>query len=101
MQTVHFAFMGRQATLALFFNGYGFINIGVLLLISALLWLLSGDAGNKLFGGFAVLLGVFLLAMGILEYVYFFTFAAAFSMLAGVCTLAALILRNKSADKIS
>ena len=75
--------MGRQATLALFFNGYGFIMIGVLLLISALLWLLSGDTENKLFGKFTVLLGVFLLAMGILEFVYFFAFAAAFSALAG------------------
>ena len=96
MQTVHFAFMGKQVTLAMFFNGYGFINIGVLLMISAMLWLLSGDAGNKLFGGFAVLLGVFLLFMGVLEYIYFFAFAAAFSVLAGVCTLAALISRNKT-----
>ncbi|MEP6612458.1 MAG: hypothetical protein ABJA76_11250 [Mucilaginibacter sp.] len=61
MQTEHFAFMGRQATLGLFFNGYGFINIGVLLLIFALLWLFSGDAANKLFGGFSILMGVFLL----------------------------------------
>lgn len=101
MQTVHFEFMGRQVTLALFFDGYGFIMIGVLLLISALLWLFSGDVGNKLFGGFAVLLGVFLLAMAVLEYVYFFAFAAAFSALTGVCTLAALILRNRNDKKIS
>jgi len=96
METVHFEFMGRQATLGLFFNGYGFINIGVLSLISALLWLLSGDSQNKLFGGITVLLGVFLLAMGVLEYIYFFAFAAAFSVLAGLCTLAALILRNRT-----
>ena len=83
----HFAFMGRQVTLALFFNGYGFIMIGILLLISALLWLFSRDT---------VLLGVFLLAMGVLEYIYFFAFAAAFSLSAGVFTLAALISRNKT-----
>lgn len=94
METVHFAFMGRQVTLAMFFNGYGFINIGVLLMISAMLWLLSGNAGSKLFGGFTVLLGVFLLAMGVLEYVYFFAFAAAFSVLAGLCTLSALYFNN-------
>jgi len=96
METVHFEFMGRQASLGLFFNGYGFINIGVLLLISALLWLLSRDIGNRLFSGFTVLLGAFLLAMGVLEYIYFFAFAAVISTLAGVCTLAALILRNRT-----
>ncbi|WP_295799146.1 hypothetical protein [Mucilaginibacter sp.] len=95
METVHFGFMGRQVTLALFFNGYGFIMIGVLLLISALLWFLSGDAANNLFGRFVGLLSVFLLAMAVLEYVYFFAFAAAFSALAGVCTLAALYFRDK------
>ena len=100
METEHFEFMGRQATLGMFFNGYGFINIGVLLMISAMLWLLSGDAGNKLFGGFTALLGVLLLGMGILEFVYFFAFAAALSALTGVCTLCALVLRNRNNDKI-
>ena len=95
METVHFVFMGRQVTLGLFFNGYGFINIGVLLMITAMLWLLSRDTGNKLFGGFTGLLGVFLLMMAILEFVYFFAFAAAISALAGACTLAALYFRNK------
>ncbi|MDB4923306.1 hypothetical protein [Mucilaginibacter sp.] len=41
MENEHFDFMGRSLTLASFFNGYGFIMIGVLLLISILLWLLS------------------------------------------------------------
>ena len=95
METVHFALMGRQVTLGLFFSGYGFINIGVLLMITAMLWLLSQDIDNKLFGGFTGLLGVFLLMMAILEFVYFFAFAAAISALAGACTLAALYFRNK------
>jgi len=95
METVHFAFMGRQVTLGLFFSGYGFINIGVLLMVTAMLWLLSQDIDNKLFGGFTGLLGVFLLMMAILEFVYFFAFAAVISALAGACTLAALYFRNK------
>ena len=41
MQTTHFEFMGRSATLAGFYEGYGLTMIFVLLLISVVLWLLS------------------------------------------------------------
>ncbi len=99
METVHFAFMGRQVTLGLFFSGYGFINIGVLLMITAMLWLLSANGNNNLFSGFTGLLGVFLLMMAILEFIYFFVFAAVISALAGLCTLAALFLKDRTSAK--
>jgi hypothetical protein len=40
MEKEHFGFMGRSLTLASFFTGYGYSMIGVLLLVSVLLWLL-------------------------------------------------------------
>jgi len=83
MQTEHFNFMGRSLTLASFFNGYGFIMIGVLLLISILLWLLSSTPVRSII----LLLGLFLVFMGIMEFIYFFPFAAVISLLAGICTL--------------
>jgi hypothetical protein len=83
MENEHFDFMGRSLTLASFFNGYGFIMIGVLLLISILLWLLSSAPVRSMI----LLLGLFLFFMAIMEFIYFFAFAAAFSLLAGISTL--------------
>jgi hypothetical protein len=83
MENEHFDFMGRSLTLASFFNGYGFIMIGILLLISILLWLLSSAPVRSMI----LLLGLFLVFMAIMEFIYFFAFAAAFSLLAGISTL--------------
>jgi len=80
-----FDFMGRSASLGDFYAGYGFIMIGVLLLISILLWQLSTGVSPRI----TLLMSFFLLFMGIVEYIYFFPFAAAFSLLAGVATLVA------------
>src|SRR5258708_39676052 len=77
MQTNHFEFMGRSVTLASFYEGYGFLMILVLLLISWLLWLLSGETGSRLSARMLPLLAGFLLLMAIAEYIYFFPFAAA------------------------
>jgi len=87
MQNEHFDFMGRSATLGNFFGGYGLINIGVLLLLTALLWLLSTEPNLK----FVLLIGLFLLFMGTIELIYFFPFAAAISLLAGIFTLLAYL----------
>jgi len=86
MQNEHFLFMGREVSLGSFFEGYGFTMIGVLLLISCLLWLLSITPVRSII----FLSGAFLLFMGVIELIYFFPFAAAFSLLAGVLTLYAL-----------
>jgi len=93
MLSTHFDFMGRSASIGSFYEGYGLIMILVLLLISLLLWLLSAQSGNPLSVRFMQLLGVLLLMMGVLEYIYFFPFAAAFSLLAGICTVWALFAR--------
>lgn len=85
MQNEHFGFMGRSVSLGGFFDGYGFSMIGVLLLVSVLLWLLAVEPNRR----FMLVLGLFLLFLAIIEFVYFFLFAAAFSLLAGVSTLLA------------
>jgi hypothetical protein len=94
MQTTHFAFMGRSATLAGFYEGYGLTMIFVLLLISVVLWLLSSAPANDLSIRLLPVFAGFLLFLGIIEYIYFFPFAAGFSLLAGACTLAARIRNN-------
>lgn len=91
MQTEHFDFMGRSATLAQFYEGYGIIMILVLALISLQLWMLSDETGNPKAGKILTSMAVFLILMASLEYVYFFPFAAAISFLAGVCVILSLI----------
>ncbi|MHB8209433.1 LIC_13387 family protein [Mucilaginibacter sp.] len=82
-----FNFMGRSASIGDFYMGYGYSMIGVLLLISILLWLLSAKPN----GGIILALGFFLVFLGIIEFIYFFPFAAAFSLLAGIATLFAMV----------
>ncbi|MDB5118104.1 MAG: hypothetical protein JWQ79_3596 [Mucilaginibacter sp.] len=81
MQNQHFDFMGRSASLADFYNGYGISMIFVLLLVSVLLWLLAANPVKNML----VTLGLFLLGLAICEYVYFFAFAAVFSLTAAIC----------------
>lgn len=87
-----FDFMGRSVSIGDFFAGYGYGMIGVLLLVSILLWLLSAEHNRR----FILALGFFLLFLSIIEFIYFFPFAAAFSLLAGVTTLLAMRERSSS-----
>lgn len=78
--------MGTSATIGGFYTGYGYITIGILLLLSILLWLLPAVPNLR----FMLVLGLFLLFLAIIEFIYFFPFAAAFSLLAGIFTLSAI-----------
>ncbi len=86
----HFDFMGRSVSLAAFFDGYGLMMILVLISISTILWFLSAEAKTPFTTRLLTLLTVFLLAMGIIEFFYFFPLPAIFSSVAGVCTLFAM-----------
>lgn len=101
MQKNHFVFMGRSASLADFYQGYGLSMIGILLLVGITLWLLSGDPNNPLSRKLQPLFALFLLCLGIIEYIYFFPFAAAFTLLAGLCTGAAALGSAASYSKRS
>jgi len=98
MQAAHFTFMGRYTTIASFYEGYGFIMIFVLLLVSLVLWLLSGETGNALTVRLLTPLAVFLLLLAITEFIYFFPLPAALSFLACIAVMLAwLQVRKKSA----
>ena len=85
MQANHFNFMGRQCSLAGFYNGYGLSIILMLLFVSTLLWLLSASPVKSLL----LPTGLFLLGLAVVEFIYFFPFAAVFSLAAGTSTLMA------------
>jgi hypothetical protein len=79
----HFDFMGLTVSIGDFYSGYGFILIGVLLLLSLLLWILSTEPMRSII----LALGFFLVFLSVMELIYFFPVAAAFSLLAGISTL--------------
>ena len=87
MRSEHFDFMGRSATLAQFFTGYGVSLIFVLLFISVQLWMLAARPVKGMLAG----LGIFLSALAVCEYIYFFPMAALFTLLAAVCVWIALL----------
>lgn len=91
MQTNHFDFMGRSTSLANFYQGYGITMILVLLFIVLLLWLLSHETRNALAAGLLTPLTIFLTVLAVIEYIYFFPFAAAFSLVSGIFALIARI----------
>ena len=82
MQSNHFAFMGRNASIGLFYEGYGISMIFVLIMIAVLLWLLASNYQYAIVAVLAIFLG----ALAITEFIYFFPFAAANTLLAGLLT---------------
>jgi hypothetical protein len=92
METNHFEFMGRNTNIASFYEGYGYIMIAVLLFISVLLWKLSIEYNR----GLIRLVAGFLIILSVIEYICFFPFAAAFSLLAGICAAVALFKYQKN-----
>ncbi|HWZ03959.1 MAG TPA: hypothetical protein VNX40_10155 [Mucilaginibacter sp.] len=89
MEDNHFDFMGKSASLAAFFEGYGFMTILVLISVSLILWFISAEGKNPFTIKLITVLTVFLLAMGTVEFIYFFPLPGILSTIAGICTLAA------------
>jgi hypothetical protein len=81
-----FPFMGTVRGMTEYYDGYGFISTVALLMIAVLLWFASNATAQSanLARKFVAVLSFGLLVIGILELIYFFPFAAAFSLLASV-----------------
>ena len=92
MTESQFPFMGSSRSLGDYYDGYGYAATVTLLLVSVLLWLVSSAdlRDNSLARRILITLCAFLLAWVIIEVLYFFLFAAAFSFLALVLTVVAL-----------
>jgi len=91
-------FMGATRSMAEYYNGYGYIATIAMLLIIFLLWSISNATGNKspLISKLLWAATGFLFLLGIDELIYFFPFAAAFSLLSGLLTLLATVQLSKN-----
>lgn len=84
MENNRFGFMGRQVTVAMFYSGYGFALIVVLLLISVTLWLAGGNATDRMTRKLLPWLIGFLVCFSVIEWIYFFPMPAVMSMAAAL-----------------
>jgi len=94
MHSNTFEFMGRTSSLGSFYNGYGVIALFMIFWTSILLWILSNDPVNRLTKKLLPVLFLFLFCMGIAEYIYFFPFAAALTLLAAFLVGIVFLKRN-------
>ncbi len=96
-----FIFMGALRSVGDFYEGYGMTMIFVLLLMTVLLWQLSSISIKYPFPATRLLIPISLslLAIALMEFIYFFLLAASFSLIAGILSgwSVLFILKNKTA----
>ncbi len=89
MTDYKFEFMGSSRSFGDYYEGYSLILLVMYLILLSLLWTISSVAAEQKTLSKKLLLpiGIGLLAYGVLEFMYFFPFAASMSTAAGVFTL--------------
>ena len=89
-------FMGATKSIADYYHGYSTLLIIVFAMTIAILWTASGSITEhkKALRGILLPIGVAYVLFGVIEYVYFFPFAASMSFLAGICVLIALFKKR-------
>ncbi|HVU94617.1 MAG TPA: hypothetical protein VHE34_05300 [Puia sp.] len=92
MDQHHFSFMGRSASLGMFFEGYGVVLILVLLFSSIVLWWLAPQTESELGAKLLLLSFLYLTALALLEILY--RFPAFLTIPAAACLLMALLVRR-------
>jgi len=91
-----FPFMGAMRSMGDYYDGYGYAAALAILLIAVILWIISGSEAQNSSLGKKILISISaaLLLWGINELVFFFPFAAAFSLLAMALTFIAVLKLN-------
>lgn len=91
-------FMGAERSMADYYDGFSLILFGVYAMSIAILWSVSGfvNTHGNIASKILWPLGLVYTGFGIIEFLYFFPFAAAMSFLAGVLILVAIWLKNEN-----
>ena len=91
-----FPFMGAMRSMGDYYDGYGYASALAILLISIILWIISDSATQNpnLAKKILIAVSTILLAWGINELIFFFPFAASFSLLAFALTVIAILHLN-------
>ena len=97
MQEVQFSFMGKDhSTMADFYSGFGYGGTILLLLCAALLWVLSSWRGKSI-SKLLWIIGIAIVALGIVETIYFFPFAVSFCVVSAALVFIAIFKLKKTA----
>jgi uncharacterized membrane protein YedE/YeeE len=93
-----FPFMGVNRSMGDYFDGYGYIASVTLALLVVLLWLSSNHTAdrNPFVHQTILILGLILVAIGLLEFTFFFPFAACISSLSGILAISAWFLSGRA-----
>jgi hypothetical protein len=83
-----FPFMGVSRSMGDYFDGYGYIASVSLAMFAVLLWLVSSkvSTAGRVLQSEILVVGIALLCLSGIEFLYFFPFAAIISLLAAVLT---------------
>ena len=100
MIAVKSPFMGATHSMADYYDGYSFACTLAFLLISAILWFLTDDMAlyTPLAKKIQVTLAIILFFWGINELIFFFPFAASFSLSAMLLIILALMRQKKTSE---
>jgi hypothetical protein len=90
-------FMGAVKSMADYYNGYSILIFGLYAMSIALLWLTSGFIREQPSIARKILypLGIAYLFFGIVEFIFFFPFAAGMSFFAGLLTILSIVAVKK------
>jgi hypothetical protein len=96
MQGYSAEFMGATKSMADYYNGYSTILFFVYAMTISILWSISNfiNIQNTIAIRILYPIGVSYIAFGVIEYIYFFPFAASMSFLAGVLALWAIAAKK-------
>lgn len=92
-----FPFMGTTRSMGEYYDGYGFASTLARLLIAIILWLVSNanqqtrDLSKKI----TLTISIILVLWGIVELIFFFPLAAAFSLIASALGFYSVVLFNR------
>lgn len=90
-----FPFMGAMRSMGEFFDGYGYATAISLLLVAVLLWFASYSLQEKITKKLLIVCTLFLYALSIDEFLFFFPAAAIISLIAAVLTTFALFSNKR------
>jgi len=101
MQDAEFSFMGKDgATMAGFYSGFGYCGTIFLVFVAALLWVLAGWKSKSLTPLLWITAGS-IVALAILEIIYFFPMAVAFCLISAALVVTSIILIHKCKSNYS
>lgn len=83
-------FMGATKSMANYYEGYSIIMFFVFAMTILILWSVSSFVDKDIAVKILYPIAITYLAFGVIEYFYFFIFAASISFLAGVCVFLAI-----------